>query len=582
MKKRNIFLLLTLTSLLVGCNYSFTPNGSDNSESSDNPSEPESNPGEVTPTTSIQDMNILHAWNWKMTDIASRLDMIKKAGFKAIQISPMQPKQDGNNWSDQTTYSQWWKLYQPNGFTISEGNDSFLGTKTQLTSLCTAAKNKGLKIVVDVVANHLSTKQNDWKQSYPRHNYSTSIDYNNRESIVKGDMGGLPDVDTHSSSIQNAVKELLIDYIRCGVSGFRFDAAKHIETPDDNNSYKSNFWPTVLNGATQYAQDNNLEEPYYYGEVLNEVGPNCDFSMYTKMMSICDNKQATDVVNAIHNSSTSKLKANYNTGADGNKLVLWAESHDTYANDSGYEITRSFPSSEINKAYMIQASRKDAATLYLARPSSLDAKICSIDTTSGWNNNEVKAANQFHARYVGKKESISIDNNKYFVNVRGTGDFAGAMIVNVNGSNSATVNVANLPDGEYKDLISNNLFTVNNGKSNIAFTNGGCILVPKDADDEDEGGSETITYNSDIVLQNYNSSCYYYAWVFDGSQSDKWIKLQADHDALGFNIGNYQKYIIVEMKSDNPDWNNKNWQTDNIVYSGSQKIYDCNSIPKKS
>lgn len=584
MKKYFISVALLSVGLLAGCATNNKQSNSDISSldpSSENQSgSTTSEGGEVIPATSIQDMNILHAWNWKMTDIVGKLDMVKDAGYGAIQISPMQPKMDGTQYSDQSTSSEWWKLYQPTDLKVAESGDNFLGTKEQLTTLCSEAKKKDIKIIVDVVANHLATNTSQWKKSYPRHNYSSSINYNNRESIVKGDLGQppLPDLDTHSSTVQTAVLEMLKSYIDCGISGFRFDAAKHIETPEENGSYKSQFWPTVLNGTTEYALSKNLGEPYYYGEILNEVGPGMNFSSYTKYMSICDNKQGTNVVQAIHNSSTNNLSSSYNTGANPDHLVLWAESHDTYANDSGYDITRSYLSSEINKAYMIQASRKDAATLYFARPSSMNATIGSISTTTGWNNKEVKAINKFHARYLNKSESVSIEDGKYFVNVRGSGAFAGAAIINVCGSNTATISVLGLPDGKYIDLISNNTFSVTNGKVIAKFTSGGCILVPKDSS---EGGdtTPTVTYSSNVVLTNYNTSCYYYAWVFGGSAADKWIKLTPDHDALGFNIGNYTKYIIVENTTDTASWDNKNWQTTNIDYYGSQVIHDCNDLP---
>ena len=79
---------------------------------------------------------------------------------------------------------------------------------------------------------------------------------------------------------------------------------------------------------------------------------------------------------------------------------------------------------------MIQASRKDAATLYFARPEHMGVTICSIADDSGWKNSEIKAINDFHTHYVGQSEHISTPDGKYFVNVRGSGAFAGAAIIN--------------------------------------------------------------------------------------------------------------------------------------------------------
>ena len=47
---------------------------------------------------------------------------------------------------------QWWKFYQPVSYSIAEA--SWLGGKSELTSLCNAASEKGIHIIVDIVANH--------------------------------------------------------------------------------------------------------------------------------------------------------------------------------------------------------------------------------------------------------------------------------------------------------------------------------------------------------------------------------------------------------------------------------------------
>ena len=38
----------------------------------------------------IQDGNILHCFNWRMTDVKLALPEIAKAGFGAVQLSPVQ------------------------------------------------------------------------------------------------------------------------------------------------------------------------------------------------------------------------------------------------------------------------------------------------------------------------------------------------------------------------------------------------------------------------------------------------------------------------------------------------------------
>lgn len=544
---------------------------------------------------SIQDVNILHAWNWKLNDIKSRLSSIKNAGYGAIQISPMQPKVDKLQWTGESTSSQWWKLYQPLAFKVAKSGETYLGTKSDLTSLCAEAKKKDIKIVVDIVSNHLAGDANEYNgqvysdSKFPLHTYNGKADDNNGESVVKGNIG-LPDIDTSNKSMQQAVLGMLKDYVDCGVTGFRFDAAKHIETPDDG-SYASDYWPTILNGTTSYALSKGYEAPYYYGEILNTPGKGRSWSSYTKMMSICDNRQGTDTMKAVVEDSVKDLKSTYNTGEKADHLVLWAESHDTYANDpnpkSPYESTRNFTTEDINKAYMIQASRKDAATLYFARPTNMGVKLGTIDDNSGWQNPEVTAINKFHRRYLDKAESIS-NNNNCFVNVRGTGDYAGAAIININANSTQEVVVSGLKDGSYTDLISKKDFTVSKEKVTVSFTNGACILVPKDGEGDDPvdpGTEEEITYNSSVVIKGYDSSKSYLAWVWGNGQNSHWVELSTDHDAIGLNLSSGDFYIIVEFNSgttsSTADWNKKVRQTIDYQFTGTQTIYDLSDLSWK-
>ena len=76
------------------------------------------------------------------------------------------------------------------------------------------------------------------------------------------------------------------------------------------------------------------QDMYNYGEILNTPGPNPDklFKEYTQYMSITDNTYGNDVTQAFAAGGTSKLKGNLVfRGIEGNKLVYWGESHDTYS-----------------------------------------------------------------------------------------------------------------------------------------------------------------------------------------------------------------------------------------------------------
>ena len=52
--------------------------------------------------------NILHAWDWKFTDVTENMKVIAESGYSNVQVSPCQTIRENvsNNGS-------WWQFYQP-------------------------------------------------------------------------------------------------------------------------------------------------------------------------------------------------------------------------------------------------------------------------------------------------------------------------------------------------------------------------------------------------------------------------------------------------------------------------------------
>ena len=87
----------------------------------------------------IQDGVILHCFDWKLSDIQAEIPNIAKAGFTAVQTSPLHQKEpDG---------AAWYMLYQPYDYVIGNG----LGGETELKALCAEAHKYGVKVIVDVL-----------------------------------------------------------------------------------------------------------------------------------------------------------------------------------------------------------------------------------------------------------------------------------------------------------------------------------------------------------------------------------------------------------------------------------------------
>ena len=421
----------------------------------------------------IQGSNILHCFNWSYNNIKAALPDIAAAGYTAVQTSPVQRPKDYNA-SYTTLGNEWWKMYQPLGFSIAANNTSWLGTKAQLTSLCTEADKYGIKVVVDVVANHLanngtdggtysyinSAVESDLKNSNYYHTNNVKFNDNSRYNITQYHLG-MPDLNTGNSYVQQRVQGLLEECIDCGVDGFRFDAAKHIETPSDSSSFASDFWPNVLNGATAYAQEKGVDAPFYYGEILGTPGPNFNISGYTAYMAVTDNASGDRALYQAYTGSASGLaNGTYDKGAGAAKSVLWVESHDTYMGTSGsvsaLRNTYDVSADVLTKAWAIVGARADATGLYFARPSTTMGNA-STDTT--WKSAAVTEINKFKNHFVGTSESLSYSGKTTYLE-RGT---AGVVISKLDGEGAVSLTAKKMANGTYTDQLTGNTFTVSGG-----------------------------------------------------------------------------------------------------------------------
>ncbi len=435
------------------------------------------------PQANIQGSVILHCFNWSYNSIKNNLQAIKDAGYTAVQTSPVQsPKDYNSGWRDQG--GQWWKLYQPLDFTIS--NNTWLGTKSDLKALCDAAESMGIKVVVDVVANHVANSNtgggygninsgvaSNLKRADFYHDYHDWANDGSRYSMTMGHIG-MPDLNTGHGDVQNIVKGFLIDCINQGVDGFRFDAAKHIELPTDDGN-RSDFWPTVINGSQASTQN----QIFYYGEILNGCGT--DINNFTKYMSITDNYTGDSILVAANNRNASGLaNSNYAKGAAPNKNVLWVESHDTHMGESGSAgmgCTKDVSDDTVIRAWAMVGSRAESTSLFFARPA-FNMGDASSNTT--YKSKPVAEVNKFKNYFAGQTEYVSSEGSIAY-NERGN---SGVVLVNANGGScSVNVTAKKMANGTYKDAVSGSTFTVSNGRISGNIGNTGVAVVYNPSND---------------------------------------------------------------------------------------------------
>ena len=429
--------------------------------------------------SNIQDGVTLQCWNWSIANIKANLGLIANMGYSAVQVSPMQEMKEG---TVNKPVNNWWAVYQPISFYINKSASHCVGTKDELIDLCTEAHKYGIKVIMDVVFNH--TANNGANQLCPMvdpdflndpacwHDYSqNSSSYNDRYDVTQRCMAGLPDINTGNQKVQDKALALMKEYVDCGVDGFRFDAAKQIETPDDHSSYASDFWPTVVNGTTSYAQSTRGITPYYYGELLQDTDNygSLPISAYTKYMSATESVWSNDIRYKMENKSAAQLQKAYFKDAPADKLVLWAESHDTIG-----DLSSLYSSDYVrNKAWALAASRAYTMALYFPRsndmtnidPAAEDRIYQEMGELAklGWSSEFTKQVNYFHNHFAGQSEYLTQDTtaNLYY-NERGN---SGVIITNFNdGGREINLPVYAMANGTYYDQLTGNKFTVSNGR----------------------------------------------------------------------------------------------------------------------
>ena len=388
----------------------------------------------------IQDGAILHCFDWKYSDIKAELANIAEAGFSSVQTSPAQ-KGDGDVW--------YW-LYQPQTFSVQP---NALGTKAELQALCDEAEKYGINIIVDGVANHTRAIGDDGLGGDCYHYDEGEIKYDdtiNRYDVTHKRIG-MPDLNSEHSTVQNKVKGYIEELKSIGVDGIRWDAAKHMGLPSED----CQFWPVVTSPGL-----------YNYGEILN--GPlngkyNNDTLMaeYTKYMSVTDDEYGDGFLNALKDGGVPTAIGNYSERrVSKDKLVYWAESHDTYSNNGQYgKATQWIDQNVVDRAYALLAAQGKACSLYFSRPyeKNKESIKAGVKGSTHFTSKEVAAVNHLKNACVGQKEYYS-QNGSVAAVCRETG------AVIVKGSGSGQVSITNgggtTAPGTYVDEVSGGTWTV--------------------------------------------------------------------------------------------------------------------------
>lgn len=504
----------------------------------------------------------LHAFNWTYHEILINLENIRNAGFKNVLTMPIQQPKGGGN--------TWWAFYQPLSFSI--GDNSALGSKEELIELCSEAEQYGICILADIVVNHMAniddnaTEEDGTPTVLPAVAAYEPLLYNNRNEDLDGigvtfhhnrkaggsgaetqvyAYGNLPDLNTANAYVQERVLSLLKECIDAGIDGFRFDAAKHVETEQDPD-YPSDFWNNTLEVAKAYYTEKTGKTLYAYGEILGSPASRSQ-SVYTNHMRITDDGFAGQFKNAFANKDPQRI-LNASLKDDAGNLIAWVESHDEYVTANTH-----YSDVRVAKFWSVIAAKKDLGGLYLARPNA-ELTVGTIGSYA-YESEYVAVSNRFHNRFYAADSYESAFGTCY-INEKILPDDQGALILNVGDVNPdevVSVAVPHLDDGIYYDALTGFEIPVRDHVASVRFEANGLAIVTRSQGvhpqlsvserDCSFVGSKTVT----LTPKNSEESSYW----FNGDEANRQAFSDAVEVALGDHVLDGKVDLTVSVRNGN-------------------------------
>lgn len=221
-----------------------------------------------------QPVAIFHAFNERFTDVEKYVCSVGKQGYSHIQVAPAQKSNPAGDW---------WARYQPVDYSVIEGR----GTARELVRLIRTAHRCNVKVIADVVFNHMANMPQFNNLNFPQFvpddfHRACDINYNdgNTQSEIDCWLGGLPDLDQSRKKVRDIHEAHLNTLLKLGIDGFRFDAAKHMQ-------------PEIVKSYIDYIDRQSKGRTWNYLEVIQDsdtkadryqwISAQTDFPLYNSM-----------------------------------------------------------------------------------------------------------------------------------------------------------------------------------------------------------------------------------------------------------------------------------------------------------
>ena len=505
--------------------------------------------GRANPQSDVTVIAFQQSWN---TIAQECQDTYGPEGVGYVQISPPMESVQG---------TQWWTVYQP----VSYDLNSRFGTREELSNMIKTCAANNVGVIADVVLNHTTgsdvswvddqegvagTKYNGTYGRYPAmdlynfaesgndHQYGyrtgdfhdctkTIADYKDADEVQNCRLSSMWDINTGSERVQDIQATYLADLWNLGVSGFRIDSAKHMNTKDIAGIKKA--LSQKINVPT--------DEIPFSQEVIAHDGESQEFApgQYTRNGQVTEFRFAAQLrtafsgnISGLKNIEYGKLPsdkatvfvANWDTERNGESLT--PENGAVYELANAFMLGYGYGSPKILSDYYFDDSTTDEApkgTTATRTPDTDMDKACSTSKTAAkwsWGDwicqprwTSTRGMIRFHNATAGQDvANWQTEGSNVIAFDRGSKGF---MAINNQLSDVTATFTTSLPDGKYCDVYASRScskkLTVSNGKIAVRIPSRSAVATYVGADkDAEPSGTNDVTpgYNDTIDPSSIN------------------------------------------------------------------------------